>query len=64
MRIYSHLSLVVANEGGAMGFYDRLEGCVVEVAGSNPTGQLGIPDAVVAFISKCFLRRDSSRISR
>ena len=29
---YSHLSLKVANQGAAMGFNDRLEGCVVEVA--------------------------------
>ena len=49
MRIYSHLSLVVANQGAAMNFNDRLEGCIVEVAGCNPTGQLLVPDAVVAF---------------
>ena len=49
MRIYSHLSFVVAYQGAAMGFNDRLEGCVVEVAVCNPTWQLAIPYTVVAY---------------
>ena len=48
--MYSHLSLVVANNGAAMGFNDRLESCIVEVAVYKPIGQLLVPDAIVAFI--------------
>ena len=49
-HIYSHFPLVLANQGAAMGFNNRLEGCVVEVAVCKPIGQLLVPDAVVAFI--------------
>ena len=60
MRIYLHFSLVLANHGAAMGFNDRLKGCVVEVAVCKPIGKLLVPDAVVAFIyRKAFLGRDS-----
>lgn len=57
MHIYSHLSLVMANQGATMGFNNRLEGCVVEVAGCNPTGQLLVPDAVVAFYIEVLFRK-------
>ena len=50
MRMYSHFPLVLANQGAAMGFNNRLEGCVIEVAVCKPIGQLLVPDAVVAFI--------------
>ena len=56
MRVYSHLSLVVANQGATMGFNDRLEGCIVEVAICNPTGQLVVPDAVVTFYIEVLFR--------
>ena len=57
MHIYSHLSLVVANQSTTMGLNDRLEGCVVEVAGCNPVGQLEVPDAVVAFYMEVLFRK-------
>ena len=65
MRIYSHFFLVLTNHGAAMGFNDRLEGCVVEVAVCKPIGKLLVPDAVVAFIyRKAFFRKEIQKSNR
>ena len=46
-----------------MGFNDRLEGCVVEVDGCNPTGQLALPDAVAIYIEVLFRKRFKSNLN-
>ncbi len=45
---YSHLSLVVADEGAAVGLDDGRQSRSIEVAARDPARKLVVPHAVVA----------------